>query len=233
MHALGLSGGSNLTNGVDGIIGLHTSQLNLSRASTVSTKGDLLSTVCHEIDEILGMSSGLDIQDANPLPQDLFRYSSTGARTYTTSGDDAYFSIDGTNLLVRCNQNPSSGDMGDWWVAGAHTARVQDAIATNGKTPNPNVELIALDVIGYTLVPMRTPVITSTIISGSQLTVSGTNGVAVNNYVVLASANITTPRSQWIPLSTNFLGNTGEFTFVVPNAVTAANPFRFFTLQVQ
>ena len=233
MHALGFSGSSGLAGGYDGIIGLNTAQLNLSRASTVSTKGDLLSTACHEIDEILGMSSGLDFAspDPNPLPQDLFRYSSTGARTYTTTGDDAYFSIDGTNLLVRCNQSLASGDMGDWWIAGAHTPRVQDATATNGKTPNPNVELIALDVIGYTLVPVPKPVITSTTVSGSQLTISGSNGMAVGNYVILASADITAPLSQWLPLSTNFQNNTGPFTFVVPNAVS--NPNRFFALQVR
>jgi hypothetical protein len=149
LHALGFAGmNSGLAGGYDGIIGLHTSQLNLSRASTLSTKGDLLSTVFHEIDEVLGMSSGLDSASTTPFPQDLFRYSSAGARTYTASGDDAYFSIDGTNLLGRCNQS-STGDYGDWWVAGSHTARVQDASATNGKTPNPNIELIALDVIGY------------------------------------------------------------------------------------
>jgi hypothetical protein len=94
LHVLGFTGlNSGLSGGYDGIIGLHTSQLNLSRASTDSTKGDLLSTACHEIDEILGMSSGLDAQWPDPLPQDLFRYSSAGARSYTTNGDDAYFSI--------------------------------------------------------------------------------------------------------------------------------------------
>jgi hypothetical protein len=179
------------------------------------------------------MSCGLDSASPDPLPQDLFRYSSTGARSYTASGDDAYFSIDGTNRLVRCNQTAASGDYGDWWVAGSHTPRVQDASATNGKTPNPNVELIALDVIGYTLVPLPTPLITSTTFSGTQLTLAGTNAVAVNNYIVLASASITTPRSQWLPLSTNFLDTTGPFTFVVPNALSAANPVRFFSLQVQ
>lgn len=232
MHALGFSGNSGLAGGYDGIIGLHTAQLNLSRATTLATKGDLLSTVCHEMDEVLGMSSGLDFtpQDANPLPQDLFRYSSTGSRSYTTNGDDAYFSIDGTNLLVRCNQS-GSGDHGDWWTAGAHTPRVQDAFATNGKTPNPAEELIALDVIGYTLVPVPKPVITSTLVSGSQITLSGTNGMAVGNYVILASTDITTPLSQWLPLSTNFQNNTGPFTFVVPNAVT--NPNRYFALQEQ
>ena len=154
LHALGFAGfNSGLSGGYDGIIGLHTSQLNLSRASTVSTKGDLLSTVCHEMDEVLGLGCGLDFGSPDPFPQDLFRFSSTGAHSYTTNGDDAWFSIDGTNVLVRCNQN-STLDYGDWWVAGAHTPRVQDASATNGKTPNPNVELIGLDVIGYTLVPM-------------------------------------------------------------------------------
>jgi hypothetical protein len=232
LHALGFTPyPSGSPDGYDGIIGLHTSQLNLSRASTVSTKGDLLSTVCHEMDEVLGMSCGLDSGSPDPLPQDLFRYSSSGARSYTTSGDDAYFSIDGTNLLARCNQAAASGDFGDWWVAGSHTPRVQDAAATNGKTPTPNVELIALDVIGYTLVPMPTPVIRSTMVSGTQLTLAGTNAVAVNNYIVLASANITAPRSQWLPISTNFQDNTGPFSFVVPNAVSS--PYRFFTLQVQ
>jgi hypothetical protein len=231
LHALGFSGlNSGLTNGYDGIIGLHTSQLNLSRASTVATKGDLLSTVCHEIDEVLGMSSGLDSASPDPFPQDLFRYSSTGARSYTTNGDDAYFSIDGTNLLVRCNQN-SAYDYGDWWVAGTHTARVQDGAATNGKTPNPSVELVALDVIGYTLVPVPTPAITAIHVAGSQVTLTGTNGIAVNNYVVLASTNLATPLSQWLPLSTNFLNNNGSFTFVVTNAATPSR--RFFALQVQ
>ena len=231
MHALGFSGASGLPGGFDGIIGLHTSQLNLSRATTVSTEGDLLSTACHEMDEVLGMSSGLDFASPHPLPQDLFRYSSTGSRSYTTNGDDAYFSIDGTNLLARCNQTASSGDYGDWWVAGSHTPRVQDSVATNGKTPNPNVELIALDVIGYTLVAVPKPYITSTIVSGSQLTLNGTNGMAVGNYVVLAGTDITTPLSQWLPLSTNFQNNTGPFTFAVPNAVSSPN--RFFALQVQ
>jgi len=233
LHALGFSGmNSGLAGGYDGIIGLHTSQLNLSRASTISTKGDLLSTVCHEMDEVLGMSSGLDSQSTDPFPQDLFRYASTGARSFTTSGDDAYFSIDGTNLLVRCNQS-STGDYGDWWVAGSHTPRVQDASATNGKIPNPNVEFIALDVIGYNLVPVPIPVITSTTISGSQLTLSGTNGMAVGNYIVLSSTDITTSLSQWLPLATNFQNNAGPFTFVVPNAVNAANPQRYFALQIQ
>src|SRR4029078_10096597 len=98
----------------------------------------------------------------------------------------------------RYNQS-GNGDYGDWWTAGAHTPRVQDAFATNGKTPNPVEELIALDVIGYDLVPLPNPLITSTTIVGTQLTLAGTNAIAVGNYVILASTDITTSLSQWLP----------------------------------
>ncbi len=233
LRAIGITGlNSGLAGGVDGIIGLHTSQLNLSRASTLGTKGDLMSTVWHEIDEVLGLSCALDSNSGDPLPEDLFRYTSAGARSYTTSGDDAYFSLDGTNLLARFNQR-AGVDYGDWWVAGTHTAQVQDASAINGKTPNPWVELTALDAIGYNLLPVPHPDITHTSISGTQLTLNGTNGMASGTYLVLASTNLTALFTQWTPIYTNFLTTSGNFTFTLPTAVHPADKNRFFTLQVQ
>jgi hypothetical protein len=47
-------------------------------------------------------------------PADLFRYTTNLVRTFTTTGDNAYFSPDGTNLLARYNMDPG-GDYGDWW----------------------------------------------------------------------------------------------------------------------
>ena len=116
LRALGIAGmDSGLPGGVNGIIGLNISQINLSRASIDPSKYDHLSTTEHEIDEVLGLGSYLDAGAADPLPEDLFRYTSAGSRTFTTNGDDACFSIDGTNLLDRYNQNPA-GDRGDWWT---------------------------------------------------------------------------------------------------------------------
>jgi hypothetical protein len=106
------------------------------------------------MDEVLGLGSALPSL-TDPFPEDLFRYDSSGNRNFTTSGDDAYFSLDGTNLLARFNQD-SSGDYGDWWSIGSHTPQVQDAFATPGATPNLGVELTALDVVGYDLVPTLT-----------------------------------------------------------------------------
>jgi hypothetical protein len=233
LRAIGITGkNSGLTNGYDGIIGLHTSQLNLSRASTLSTKGDLMSITWHEIDEVLGLGSALDSNGIDPFPEDLFRYSSAISRSFTTNGDDAYFSIDGTNLLARFNQ-AAGADYGDWWSAGARTAQVQDAITINGKTPNPIVELIALDVIGYNLLPVPQPVITTLAISGTQVALTGTNGMPSGTYLVLSSANVATALSQWLPIATNFLNNSGPFTFTLPNAVNPTQPQNFFALQLQ
>ena len=120
LRALGITGkNSGLPGGVDGIIGLHTSRMNLSRASTDPNKYDLLATIEHEIDEVLGLASSLDSNAGDPLPEDLFRYTSSGNRTFATNNDDAYFSIDGANLLARFNQD-SGGDYGDWWTAGVN-----------------------------------------------------------------------------------------------------------------
>jgi len=151
LKALGFSGyTSGLPGGVDGIVSLNTSLMNLSRPPGSGSKYDLLAVTEHEIDEVLGLGSTLPAVD-DPFPEDLFRYDSTGTRAYTNSGDNAYFSLNAVTKLARFNQN-AGGDYGDWWTAGAHTPQVQDAFATPGVTPDPWVELTALDAIGYDLV---------------------------------------------------------------------------------
>jgi hypothetical protein len=72
-----------------------------------------MATLEHEIDEVLGLGSGLD-GFAHPLPEDFFRYTSDMVRTYATTGDDAYFSIDGVNALAQFNM-AAGADKGDWW----------------------------------------------------------------------------------------------------------------------
>ncbi len=233
LRAIGITGdNSGLTGGYDGIIGLHTSELNLSRASTDPSKGDLLATVEHELDEVLGLGSSLDEGFTDPFPEDLFRYTATGSRTFTISGDNAYFSLDGTDLLARFNQT-SGMDYGDWWVAGTHVPQVQDASATDGAAPNPKTELVALDVIGYNLLPVPQPVITRLNIASSPLTLSGSNGLASATYIVLTSTNLALPASQWSSVATNFLGTNGAFTFAIPSLGNPGETERFFALRLQ
>ena len=153
----------------DSTIGLNMSIINITRTSINPNNYDLQAVVSHEIDEALGTSSGLG--SANTRPVDLFRFDSLGNRNYTTSGDNAYFSLNaGFNDLVRYNQDPG-GDYGDWWSVGAHTPRVQDAFGTPAATPNLGVELRVLDAIGWDLAPPAPPpVFQSVIQSNSTIT---------------------------------------------------------------
>jgi hypothetical protein len=174
----------------DSTISLNTSITSPPGASGPNTYG-LLGVTEHEIDEALGLGSSANssiIAVTAPRPEDLFRYSSTGARVYNTSAgfDDAWFSLDGKVLLVQFNNNANPnvppGDYGDWWShngggnppGGVPPARVQDAYAFPGTNPTlanefNSPEVIALDAIGYNLAPLPTPEPTTMLLTGSGL----------------------------------------------------------------
>ncbi len=147
--------------GFDGTVFLNTSQMNFTRPPANQNKFDLKAVTQHEIDEVLGFGSSLDFGDPDPKPQDLFRYSAPGVRSYTTSPTTAYLSFDGgvTNLVQFDNHN-DGGDFGDGQTTplpNGAPPRVQDAFGTRGATPDLGVELRNLDVIGYTLTPVPEP----------------------------------------------------------------------------
>jgi hypothetical protein len=148
-------------NGLIGYIGLDMSVMNDSRTNYDTTKYDLVSTVTHEVDELLGIGGegstlGASATDVGPL--DLFRYRAAGVRSYSTSQNvSSYFSINsGTTDLVHFNQ-ASGGDYSDWGDgfvpadgSGNSPPQVQDAFGDTFAEPNmgPN-EAIALDVEGW------------------------------------------------------------------------------------
>ena len=136
--ALGLGCGAAI-GGYDGSIGINLGITDPTRSDGISASYyDLVSVASHEIDEILGIGgpgSLLGITGFNSIGiLDLFRYTSVGTRTYTTSGDNAYFSINGgTNNVARFN-NDGVGDYGDWHTSA--TPQVQDAYGTPGVQVN-------------------------------------------------------------------------------------------------
>lgn len=148
----------------DGCIGLNLAITNDPGKGTAGGY-NLLSVVEHEIDEILGLGSALPngggSAPADPAPEDLFRFSAPGVRSFVTNNSvtdeactgasKAYFSINGgTTNLASFNNCANGGDYGDWAL---NTGRVQDAYNTGG-APTLSLtspELTALDVIGYTL----------------------------------------------------------------------------------
>lgn len=181
----------------DSTISLNMSIMNIDRVTINPSKYDLLSVVSHEIDEALGTASGLT--RPNAAPADLFRYTSGGARSYTTAGDNAYLSIDGgVTDLVRYNQS-ASGDYGDWWSTGSHTPRVQDAFGTPGATPNLGVELTLLDAIGYDLVVPPPPIVLQNVTHAGGTIVFSWASAAGASYQVQYKTNLT--QNGWLNLN--------------------------------
>jgi hypothetical protein len=164
----------------DSYISLNFSIMNLSRANSDPSKYDLMSVVQHEMNEALGLGSALNgLANGVPSPSsavrvmDMFRYDTNRARSFNTmSNTVAYFSIDGgATGLVRYNQT-GNADFQDWY-SGTGQPRVQDAFGTPGAKPNLGVELLALDVCGYNLVPaIPTPQIISMLPSNGNMTVT-------------------------------------------------------------
>src|SRR5262249_32982149 len=121
----------------------------------------------HEMDEVIGLGSYLNISgDGDLQPQDLFSWSSAGNRNTSSSGT-RFFSINGgvTNI-VNFNQGPT-GDFGDWLSAECPQSHpyVQNAFSCTGQFSDVTAtspEGINLDVIGYDLVIPSTPTPTPT-----------------------------------------------------------------------
>jgi hypothetical protein len=138
----------------DGIVTLnYAAHFQFTRPLHDSTKFDARSTTEHEIDEVLGLGSFLDFEQADPEPQDLFSWSSPGMRNLTRSGN-RYFSIDsGRSNIVEFNQH-QGGDFGDWASSTCPQANpyVQNAFSCPGQVDDVSAfspEGTNLDIIGY------------------------------------------------------------------------------------
>jgi hypothetical protein len=149
--------------GYDGIISLNTGLTYPPQTNNGSNYG-LISVAEHEIDEILGLGSSLEnttqgsgnvtVIGGNPAPEDLFRYTAGGSRTFAVDcgagGVAAYFSYSGSTDLAQFNNGCNGADFGDWASSG--TPRVQDAYGTAGQNPAyGSNEVAALSAIGYTV----------------------------------------------------------------------------------
>jgi len=150
----------------DGIVTLNSSQpFQLSRVGGIaSNKYDIMQSIEHEMDEVLGLGSILpsttDFSGNTAVrPEDLFRYSAPGTLSLSSSGSvSSYFSINGgASNLAPFNQN-SGGDYGDWGASA--TPLVQLAFSSPGTQSDVSAaspEGVALDVVGYDLQPVPEP----------------------------------------------------------------------------
>jgi FG-GAP-like repeat len=143
----------------DGIVTLNSSKPFDFTRPTSANYFDAQRSTEHEIDEVIGLGSHLNISgtySGDLRPQDLFNWSSANHRNITSSGT-RYFSINsGATNIVSFNQN-SSGDFGDWLSTACPQVHpyVQNAFGCTGQSSDITMtspEGINLDVIGYDLV---------------------------------------------------------------------------------
>jgi hypothetical protein len=70
-------------------------------------------------------------------------------------------------------------------------------------------------------------------LAGTNLVLTGINGVSGATNYVLMTTNVALPKTQWLPLATNVLISSGSFTITVTNAVDRTARQRFYTLKLQ
>jgi uncharacterized repeat protein (TIGR03803 family) len=82
-------------------------------------------------------------------------------------------------------------------------------------------------------VPAPALAIISINLAGTSLVIAATNGMAGRTYTVLTSTNLTLPLPGWIPVATNVLNASGNFTITATNAVNPAASQHFYILGAQ
>ncbi len=143
----------------DTTISLNTSIT--SPPNTLSGYYSLESVAAHEIDEALGIGgTGSTLGDSTPAvgTLDLYRYSASGTRSFSTiqtTTPYSYFSIDGGVTALAYFNQTSGADYADWLsnpIPNSFGTMVQDAYGQTGANPVlGTAELTALNVIGYSL----------------------------------------------------------------------------------
>jgi hypothetical protein len=100
-----------------------------------------------------------------------------------------------------------------------------------GRYLSNNVAGLSVDLVITNATPAPPPRFDAVTLSGTNLVLSGTNGVPGWPYVVLTATNVLQPVSQWRRMATNYFDAAGNFRFT--NAPDPNVPQAFYRLQVQ
>jgi len=76
------------------------------------------------------------------------------------------------------------------------------------------------------------PALTGISLSGGNVVLNATNGIAGGTYYVLTSTNAATPLSQWLPVFTNVLSTSGSFILTTTNGFSSQSSQQFYILQL-
>ena len=174
----GLSAEPGYTDPEDGFVGI-SSKLSLTwdpYNRSVAGAYDAVGALEHEIAEVLGRYSylgGGPTFNGKTLysPLDLFRFTSTGARTVAYSA--GYFSIDGGKTLQLQFNDPNNGGDGGDWDSGVVGDSYGSAYSGVAGLISPTDQQV-MDVLGYQVASVGAPT------AGATPTFSAVNGAAAS-----------------------------------------------------
>jgi hypothetical protein len=228
------SAGANLgvnANGTsqDGSIGFATGTAYTFDPNNRSVPGkfDFIGVAEHELTEIMGRSTLLLDPGQGYFPYDLFRFTSSGVRSFDPDDTGVYFSVNnGVTALKFYNPN-NGGDIQDW--ASSAMADSFDAFISRGIEGTLSAaDLTAVDVIGYKL-NYKPPRLKGVILGDGSFQLNFTNTPGTI-YTILATTNLSLSVSDWTNLGNTTETSAGQFQFTDPQAV--GTPLRFYRVQL-
>lgn len=192
---------------------------------------DFISVAEHELTEVMGrMTFDLTL---SPLPitfvpYDLFRFTSSGVRSFDPTAGNVYFSVDnGLTVLKDFYPDINTGDIQDWKTSSPHDSF--DAILTSGFEGTLSAaDLTALDIIGYGL-NYQPPRMTGATLGNGNFQLSFTNTPGTT-YTILASTTLSLSISNWTVLDNATETAAGQFQFTDTQA--AGKPLRFYRVRL-
>jgi PKD repeat protein len=135
----------------------------------------------------------------------------------------------------------SSGNITNWiWNFGdGNTLNTTSSASVNHAYALPGSYAVTLIVTGAGgsatnaqtdyIVVNSPPAFGTTLLSGGDLILSGTGGIAGNQYRILTATNLTQPLASWTPVSTNVFASDGSYSYTNSLLTNAASFFRLVT----
>ena len=193
----------------------------------VPGKYDFIGVAEHEITEVMGRNTFNLNGGPYYVPYDLFRFTSSGVRSFDLNATGVYFSVNnGVTALKPFNPN-NGGDIQDWATSSPHDSF--DAFTTTGVEGTlSSADLTSLDIIGYALT-YKPPRLTGTTLGNGNFQLKFTNTPGTT-YTILATTNLSLSVSNWTSLGTITETAAGQFQFTDTQA--AGKPVRFYRVRL-